>query len=84
MAGTGGGADARLEMNTGQLIALALPLLLVQLGLMVERNTTISFPAPLMSTVEELGAFLTREKAAAASPVVAHSSNGGAVTGAGR
>ena len=35
---------------------------LVEIG--VERNTTIVFPAPLMSTVEELGTFLTREKAA--------------------
>jgi regulator of protease activity HflC (stomatin/prohibitin superfamily) len=35
---------------------------LVEIG--VERNTTIVFPAPLMSTVEELGAFLAREKAA--------------------
>jgi len=39
---------------------------LVELG--VEKNTTIVFPAPLMSAIGELGAFLAREGAAAASP----------------
>ena len=38
---------------------------LVELG--VEKNTTIVFPAPLMSAIGELGAFLAREGAAAAS-----------------
>jgi regulator of protease activity HflC (stomatin/prohibitin superfamily) len=33
---------------------------LVEIG--VDKNTTVVFPAPLMSTIEELGAFLTREK----------------------
>jgi len=36
---------------------------LVEIG--VDKNTTVVFPAPLMSTIEELGAFLDREKAAA-------------------
>lgn len=36
---------------------------LVEIG--VEKNTTLVFPAPLMSTVEEVSAFLTREKEAA-------------------
>ncbi len=36
---------------------------LVEIG--VDKNTTVVFPAPLMSTIEELGAFLTREKNAA-------------------
>jgi regulator of protease activity HflC (stomatin/prohibitin superfamily) len=36
---------------------------LVELG--VDKNTTVVFPAPLMSTIEELGAFLAREKTAA-------------------
>ncbi len=36
---------------------------LVEIG--VDKNTTIVFPAPLMSTIEELGAFLSREAAAA-------------------
>lgn len=41
---------------------------LVEIG--VDRNTTVVFPAPLMSTIGELGAFLARE-AAAADPVAA-------------
>jgi regulator of protease activity HflC (stomatin/prohibitin superfamily) len=36
---------------------------LVELG--VDKNTTIVFPAPLMSTIDELGAFLARENQAA-------------------
>jgi regulator of protease activity HflC (stomatin/prohibitin superfamily) len=35
---------------------------LIEIG--VDKNTTVVFPAPLMSTIEELGAFLAREKAA--------------------
>ncbi|WP_078314173.1 slipin family protein [Mycobacterium sp. D16Q16] len=37
---------------------------LVELG--VDKNTTVVFPAPLMSTIAELGAFLSHEGAAAA------------------
>jgi regulator of protease activity HflC (stomatin/prohibitin superfamily) len=37
---------------------------LVEVG--VDKNTTVVFPAPLMSTIGELGSFLAREKAAAA------------------
>ena len=36
---------------------------LIELG--VDKNTTVVFPAPLMSTIGELGAFLARENAAA-------------------
>jgi regulator of protease activity HflC (stomatin/prohibitin superfamily) len=36
---------------------------LVELG--VDKNTTVVFPAPLMSTISELGAFLARENSAA-------------------
>jgi regulator of protease activity HflC (stomatin/prohibitin superfamily) len=36
---------------------------LVEIG--VDKNTTVVFPAPLMSTIAELGAFLAREAAAA-------------------
>jgi hypothetical protein len=36
---------------------------LVELG--VDKNTTVVFPAPLMSTIGELGSFLSREAAAA-------------------
>ena len=31
-------------------------------------NTTVVFPAPLMSTIQELGAFLAREQAAGTTP----------------
>ena len=36
---------------------------LIELG--VDKNTTVVFPAPLMSTISELGAFLARETATA-------------------
>ena len=39
---------------------------LVELG--VDKNTTVVFPAPLMTTIAELGAFLARESGAAAQP----------------
>ncbi|MEO6793735.1 MAG: SPFH domain-containing protein [Mycobacterium sp.] len=39
---------------------------LVELG--VDKNTTVVFPAPLMSTIAELGAFLARESGAAVQP----------------
>jgi regulator of protease activity HflC (stomatin/prohibitin superfamily) len=37
---------------------------LVEIG--VDKNTTVVFPAPLMSTIQELGGFLAREQGAAA------------------
>jgi regulator of protease activity HflC (stomatin/prohibitin superfamily) len=37
---------------------------LVEIG--VDKNTTVVFPAPLMSTIEELGQFIARQKQAAA------------------
>ncbi|WP_295698542.1 slipin family protein [Lapillicoccus sp.] len=40
---------------------------LVEIG--VDKNTTVVFPAPLMSTIAELGAFLARETAAARAPI---------------
>jgi len=40
---------------------------LVEIG--VDKNTTVVFPAPLMSTIGELGAFLARESAAASGSV---------------
>jgi regulator of protease activity HflC (stomatin/prohibitin superfamily) len=39
---------------------------LVEIG--VDKNTTVVFPAPLMSTIGELGAFLAREAASASTP----------------
>jgi regulator of protease activity HflC (stomatin/prohibitin superfamily) len=52
---------------------------LVEIG--VDKNTTVVFPAPLMSTIGELGSFLARETAAAApaptpSPAVTDRTNG--------
>jgi regulator of protease activity HflC (stomatin/prohibitin superfamily) len=38
---------------------------LVEIG--VDKNTTVVFPAPLMTTIAELGSFLAREQAAAGS-----------------
>ena len=40
---------------------------LVEIG--VDKNTTVVFPAPLMTTIAELGSFLAREKAAAGPPI---------------
>jgi regulator of protease activity HflC (stomatin/prohibitin superfamily) len=46
---------------------------LIEIG--VDKNTTVVFPAPLMTTIAELGSFLARERSAAA-PVLPP--NGGA------
>jgi regulator of protease activity HflC (stomatin/prohibitin superfamily) len=35
---------------------------LIEIG--VDKNTTVVFPGPLMSTIQELGAFLSRETSA--------------------
>jgi len=43
---------------------------LVEIG--VDKNTTVVFPAPLMSTIEELGSFLAREQAASTRPARSH------------
>jgi regulator of protease activity HflC (stomatin/prohibitin superfamily) len=44
----------------------------------VDKNSTVVFPAPLMSTIQELGAFLSRESVAAAEiPVAPPAPNGG-------
>jgi regulator of protease activity HflC (stomatin/prohibitin superfamily) len=40
---------------------------LIELG--VDKNTTVVFPAPLMSTISELGAFLAREAAGAVTAI---------------
>ena len=42
---------------------------LVEIG--VDKNTTVVFPAQLMSTIQELGAFLAREQAAVTAPAPA-------------
>ncbi|MCM3882192.1 slipin family protein [Frankia sp. R82] len=48
---------------------------LVEIG--VDKNTTVVFPAPLMSTIAELGTFLTRESNAAGLSVSAPASGQG-------
>jgi uncharacterized surface protein with fasciclin (FAS1) repeats len=55
------------------LLALQLRNLQTMVEIGVDKNSTIVFPAPLMSTIQELGAFLSRETAAAAehTPVAA-------------
>ena len=52
-------------------LALQLRNLQTLLDLGVDKNTTVVFPAPLMSTISELGAFLNREAGAAAGSVAA-------------
>ncbi|GIF45073.1 slipin family protein [Actinoplanes xinjiangensis] len=53
---------------------------LVELG--VDKNSTVVFPAPLMSTIGELGTFLARENAAAATtaPATTSPANGTPMT----
>jgi regulator of protease activity HflC (stomatin/prohibitin superfamily) len=46
---------------------------LVEIG--VDKNTTVVFPAPLMTTIAELGAFLAREQVAAA-PLITPNGDG--------
>ena len=46
---------------------------LVEIG--VDKNTTVVFPAPIMTTIAELGAFIAREQAAA-EPAPAPATNG--------
>ncbi len=67
-----GEALAAGELGRASDVMMAHPLALqlrnlqtmVEIG--VDKNSTIVFPAPLMSTIGELGAFLSRENAAAA------------------
>jgi len=46
---------------------------LVEIG--VDKNTTVAFPAPLMSTIGELGTFLAKETAAAKTPAAVPTTN---------
>ena len=41
----------------------------------MDKNTTVVFPAPLMTTIAELGSFMAREQAAAA-PVLLPAAGG--------
>jgi regulator of protease activity HflC (stomatin/prohibitin superfamily) len=47
-------------------LALQLRNLQTLVEIAVDKNSTVVFPAPLMSTIQELGAFLGRERSAAA------------------
>src|SRR5919112_541335 len=59
-------------------LALQLRNLQTLLEISVEKNSTILFPAPLMSTIQELGAFLDRETGAvSALPQLRPDNNGG-------
>jgi regulator of protease activity HflC (stomatin/prohibitin superfamily) len=81
-----GEALAAGELGRASDVMMAHPLALqlrnlqtmVEIG--VDKNSTIVFPAPLMSTIGELGAFLRREVEASASgppPAAAPDTNGG-------
>jgi regulator of protease activity HflC (stomatin/prohibitin superfamily) len=84
-----GEALAAGELGRASDVMLAHPLALqlrnlqtmVEIG--VDKNSTLVFPAPLMSTIGELGAFLARENAAAGNlpsePVAPVPSNGDVV-----
>jgi regulator of protease activity HflC (stomatin/prohibitin superfamily) len=72
-----GEALAADQLGTASDIMMAHPLALqlrnlqslVEIG--VDKNTTVVFPAPPMSTIGELGAFLAREQAAGTTPTQA-------------
>jgi regulator of protease activity HflC (stomatin/prohibitin superfamily) len=53
---------------------------LVDIG--VDKNTTVVFPAPLMSTIGELGSFLAREVSAANAPLITADSKSTSVAAA--
>ncbi len=57
-------------------LALQLRNLQTLVEISVDKNSTVIFPAPLMSTIEELGSFLSREAGAVGSLPKARSSNG--------
>ncbi|MEV6513794.1 slipin family protein [Streptomyces sp. NPDC051642] len=61
-------AAAALGDPSDTMMTHPLALQLRNLQSLVDKNTTVVFPAPLMSTIGELGSFLARETAAATSP----------------
>jgi regulator of protease activity HflC (stomatin/prohibitin superfamily) len=70
------------DIMTAHPLALQLRTLqsLVEIG--VDKNTTVVFPSPLMSTISELGEFLARESSAAArEPRKVSGGDGAAITG---
>jgi regulator of protease activity HflC (stomatin/prohibitin superfamily) len=54
------------DIMMGHPLALQLRNLQTLIEVGVDKNTTIVFPAPLMSTIQEMGAFLSRESGAVA------------------
>ena len=64
-------------------LALQLRNLQTLIEICVDKNTTVVFPGPLMSTIEEMGAFLSRETDAVAKleQPVANGRNGGPTLG---
>src|SRR5207302_6746013 len=75
-----GEALAAGELATASDVMMAHPLALQLRNLQtlvevaVDKNSTVVFPAPLMSTISELGSFLARESRAASDHVVKPSS----------
>src|SRR3954449_12587102 len=68
------------DVMTAHPLALQLRNLQTLVEISVDKNSTVIFPAPLMSTIQELGAFLSRETAAVGAlpnrPVVGPARNG--------
>jgi regulator of protease activity HflC (stomatin/prohibitin superfamily) len=57
-------------------LALQLRNLQTLVEIAVDKNSTVVFPAPLMSTIQELGSFMAREASAAADQPAAPAPNG--------
>jgi regulator of protease activity HflC (stomatin/prohibitin superfamily) len=57
-------------------LALQLRNLQTLVEISVDKNSTVIFPAPLMSTIEELGSFLSREASAVGKLPAPHTNNG--------
>jgi len=57
-------------------LALQLRNLQTLVEISVDKNSTVIFPAPLMSTIEELGSFLSREAGAVGNLPTRHTNNG--------
>jgi regulator of protease activity HflC (stomatin/prohibitin superfamily) len=57
-------------------LALQLRNLQTLVEISVDKNSTVIFPAPLMSTIEELGSFLSREAGAVEKLPARHTNNG--------
>src|SRR3982751_1732399 len=80
-AAAAGGLAHASDVMMAPPLALQLRNLQTLVEIAVDKNSTVVFPAPLMSTIQELGAFLNREAGAAAAdplpPVSATNGNAG-------